>query len=198
MRALGYFLITAGFLIGAYFAVQQPENLPLGGYLAGLAVGILGVVIVQTARRRASRGADRLATNMATLESSLARVADNARALDAEKESIDVYDLKTRIDATFPADLGAFVDARESIIHRHSLQAYADVMNPFAAGERYLNRVWSCSTDGYIDEAHEYLGRAHEQFEEALAVLRTLPRPAGPAESAELAGKAGQAAEGRP
>jgi hypothetical protein len=47
-------------------------------------------------------------------------------------------------------------------------------MNPFSAGERYLNRVWSTSTDGYIDEAHEYLGRSHEQFEDALAVVRRL------------------------
>jgi len=186
MRAFGYFLITAGFLIGAYFAVVQPEGVPLGGYLAGLAVGIVGVVSVRVATHRAARGADRLATDMETLESSLVRVVENARALDDEKESIDVYDLKDRIDATFPKDLGLFVDARASIIHRHSLQAYADVMNPFAAGERYLNRVWSTSTDGYIDEAHEYLGRAHEQFEEALAVLRGLDRFAEPDAPAPL------------
>jgi hypothetical protein len=63
------------------------------------------------------------------------------------------------------------VEARKSIAHRFGLQAYADVMNPFAAGERYINRVWSASTDGYIDEAHTYLDMAREQFDEAGRVL---------------------------
>lgn len=41
-------------------------------------------------------------------------------------------------------------------------------MNRFAAGERYLNRVWSASTDGYIEEAHRYIERATRQFAETL------------------------------
>jgi hypothetical protein len=129
--------------------------------------------------RRAARHVDRLAEDMETLEASLGRVVGNVETLDRDKESIDVYDLKNRIDDLFPADLDAFVRARESIIHRHGLQAYADVMNPFAAGERYLNRVWSTSTDGYIDEAHTYLGRSHEQFEDALEILRGLGGASG-------------------
>ena len=56
---------------------------------------------------------------------------------------------------------------RESIAHSYGLQAYAEVMNRFAAGER-LNRVWSASTDGYIEEAHRYIERATRQFAETL------------------------------
>ena len=44
------------------------------------------------------------------------------------------------------------------------MSVFADVMNDFAVGERYLNRVWSASIDGYIDEVQEYLGRSKEQF----------------------------------
>ena len=172
MRAIGYVLITLGFLAGAYLSVVRAEGVPVGAYLIALVVGAAGVVAVQLATRRAAQHVDRLAADMEALEASLARVAENVDRLDEEKESIDVYDLKDRIDDTFPPDLDAFVQARESIIHRHGLQAYADVMNPFAAGERYLNRVWSTSTDGYIDEAHEYLHRAREQFDDALAILR--------------------------
>ncbi len=47
------------------------------------------------------------------------------------------------------------------------MQNYADVMSNFAAGERYINRVWSASTDGYVDEVNLYLGRALDQFREA-------------------------------
>ena len=38
------------------------------------------------------------------------------------------------------------------MIHVFGMQNYADVMSNFAAGERYINRVWSASTDGYVDE----------------------------------------------
>jgi hypothetical protein len=54
------------------------------------------------------------------------------------------------------------------------LQSYADVMSAFAAGERYISRVWSASTDGYVDEARNYLNRATEQFIEARALFAEL------------------------
>ena len=44
------------------------------------------------------------------------------------------------------------------------LIAYGEVMTDFAAAERYLNRVWSASADGYIDEVNEYLEKASNQF----------------------------------
>jgi hypothetical protein len=64
-------------------------------------------------------------------------------------------------------DLNDFANARESMKHIFGLQNYADVMGAFAAGERYINRVWSASTDGYVDEVHSYLDRATRQIREA-------------------------------
>ena len=63
-------------------------------------------------------------------------------------------------------------------------RAYADVMSHFAAAERYLNRVWSCAADGYIDEAHTYIGRARVQFLEALQRFEELRSAGDPASSA--------------
>lgn len=40
-------------------------------------------------------------------------------------------------------------------------------MSDFAAGERYLNRVWSASADGYGQEARCYLQRAAARFHAA-------------------------------
>lgn len=34
-------------------------------------------------------------------------------------------------------------------------------------GVAFINRVWSASTDGYVDEVNLYLGRALDQFPEA-------------------------------
>lgn len=172
MKSLGYLLITFGFLGGAYLTVQQAEGVAVGAYLAALGVGILGVVIVRRIIHREAHAEGAIASNLGAIGSSLESVVAKARALERDKASIDVYELRHHIDREFPADLDAFVQARESIAHRFGLQAYAGVMNPFAAGERYLNRVWSTSTDGYIDEAHLYIGRAREQFESALAEFR--------------------------
>jgi len=75
--------------------------------------------------------------------------------------------MRFEIDRRFRDDLFAFADARRSMIVLFGLQAYADIMSAFAAGERYLNRVWSASTDGYVDEVLQTIDRAHEQFVEA-------------------------------
>jgi len=45
------------------------------------------------------------------------------------------------------------------------------VMSAFAAGERYINRVWSASTDGYVEEVRSYLERATQQFREARSLF---------------------------
>jgi hypothetical protein len=87
-------------------------------------------------------------------------------------ESSQVW--RIRIDELFLEDFAMFVDARESIAHRYGLSAYADVMSCFAAGERYLNRVWSASADGYIDEVNAYLDRALEQFTDSHQKVRQL------------------------
>ena len=72
-----------------------------------------------------------------------------------------------KLDRLFRRDLQNFAEARESMIHVFGMQDYADVMSNFAAGERYINRVWSASTDGYVDEVTAYLERARDQFVEA-------------------------------
>lgn len=174
MRNIGLVLIILGFLAGALIAVLDPAAIRWSWFVPCLGVGIVGVILVQIAIRRHATDATRLETNTRILNQSLGRLVSNLRALDDEKESVDTYDLPERIDQTFREDIGAFVDARESMVHIWGMQSYADVMSHFAAGERYLNRVWSCAADGYIDEAHTYITRSRAQFAEALAKLEAL------------------------
>lgn len=179
MKRLGYALVTVGFLGGAFTAVRQVEGVAAGMFLFWLALGVLGVLLVRRAARREATDEVRLTTNIQALEDSLERIVASAERLNAEKEAIDVYDLRHRIDERFLDDLVGFVDARESIAHSYGLQAYAEVMNRFAAGERYLNRVWSASTDGYIEEAHRYLEKATRQLEDTRrAFEQVTSRPA--------------------
>ena len=59
------------------------------------------------------------------------------------------------------------------------LQRFADVMGAFAAGERYINGVWSTSTDAYVDEVRNYLESATQQFREARSLFAQLQRQYG-------------------
>jgi len=174
MKKLGYLLITIGFLGGALASVVDKERVEWVYFGVGVAVGALGVAMVRLSEKQAARSEGKLEANMQSIEAVLCAVVENMGRLEAEKESIGAYDVRHRIDELFRDDLGKFVDARESIGHVYGLSAYGEVMSSFAAGERYLNRVWSASADGYIDEVNAYIDKAREQFVESLEKIRQL------------------------
>ncbi len=174
MKRLGFLLVTIGFLGGALASVLNETTVRWGWFIAAVTVGVMGVVMVRTSQMRRVRSADRLVSNMRAIDESLRRIVENITRLNAQKYAIDTYDVRHRIEELFADDLNTFVEARESIAHAYGLAAYADVMNCFAAGERYLNRVWSASADGYVDEVNEYLERAREQLAASLEKVLTL------------------------
>lgn len=167
-------MITVGFLAGALAAVVDKSAVQWAYFAGALIVGVIGIVLVRTAGARGSLTEEKLTYNMQAIETSLARIVEKISRVNAQKQSVDIYDIRHRIDELFPGDLTSFVKARESIAHVHGLQAYADVMSSFAAGERYLNRVWSASADGYVDEVNIYLDKAQEQFAESLNRIEQL------------------------
>ena len=181
MKLLGHLLIAAGFLSGAFFAVGMGPGVETKYFLVGLVLGAVGVATSRAVARQAATRAETIRANLEIIERSLVSVLEKVNALEASKAETDVYELRHVIDREFPDDLDAFVQARYSLVHSFGLQQFADVMNPFAAGERYLNRVWSASTDGYIDEAHAYVTKARDQFELALEILRGLETRSGSA-----------------
>ena len=175
MRYAGFFLTSAGFIVGSYFLVLDKVEVDWPGFLVGIAIGISGVIFLRLNAHKEKTQASRLVEDVAVLAESLKRIVDNMNELESKKDAINVYDLGKWIDERFPEDIERFINARESITHAYSLPDYAAVMNPFAAGERHLNRVWSCSVDGYINEAHASIGRSREQFvaaQKRLAALR--------------------------
>ena len=178
MKNAGYVLIVLGFLMGALAAVVDELDVAWGTFAIALAVSAVGVASVRLATRQEARAEGKLELTMQTLGQSLRNIVQKITMLDRQKESLDPYEARPHIDELFPEDLNNFVEARESIAHVHGLQAYADVMNHFAAGERYLNRVWSASADGYIDEVRTYLGKAAHEFGGALEELERLEQRA--------------------
>ena len=143
-------------------------------YIPALGLGVAGVILIRVDEARQSKTEHHIAARIETVESSLEKITANINKLNAEKHSIHTYDMRHRIDELFIDDIDKFVDARESIAHRYGLNAYGDVMSSFAAGERYLNRVWSASADGYIDEVNTYLEKTREQFADSLKKIQIL------------------------
>ena len=64
---------------------------------------------------------ERLVSNMRAIEESLRRIAQNMTRLNAEKQSIDPYDVRHRIEELFADDLTTFVDGPRE--HRPFLRA---------------------------------------------------------------------------
>jgi hypothetical protein len=174
MKKLGYAMITAGFLAGALAAVVDKEAVRWEYFAGSLVAGAIGIVVARAVHAQKSLSEERLTSNMQAIELSLARIVSNMKQLNAQKQSINAYDVRHRIDELFTDDITSFVEARQCIAQVHGLQAYANVMSSFAAGERYLNRVWSASADGYIDEVNAYLDKAAEQFVESFERIRQL------------------------
>jgi hypothetical protein len=137
-------------------------------FVPTVVAGIIGVFLLKSGEKAAAQDNSLLASDKHVLQSSLNNILANLRELDGRKDKIPTYDMRFEIDRTFRADLHAFADSRDSMKHLFGLMAYADIMSSFAAGERYLNRVWSASTDGYVDEVLTYVSKAHAQFEHAL------------------------------
>jgi len=167
-------LITVGFLVGAFAAVRDQETVQWGNFAGALFAGIVGVALVRIGHRQVTTAEGKLAANIETIEAALGGIVRNITQLNDRKQSINTYDVRHRIDELFLEDLTNFVQARKSIAHLYGLSAYGDVMSSFAAGERYLNRVWSASADGYIDEVNTYIDKAREQFVDSLERIRQL------------------------
>ncbi len=180
MRRLGFLLVTIGFLGGALASVLNETAVRWNWFAPAVMVGFVGVVLVQMGQRREVRATARLVSNMRAIQESLRRIAQNATRLSAEKQSLDAYEVRHRLEELFADDLTTFITARESIAHSYGLAAYADVMSCFAAGERYLNRAWCASADGYLDEIHQYIDKAKEQFASSLDKVLALQAVPGP------------------
>lgn len=174
MQRLGLVLITLGFVGGCLASVLDPDRVELVLLVPSLVLGAAGVTLVQVALHRGARDEGRVTANLQTMTESLELVAAAIVELDDGKVVEEVYQLPDAIEARFAEPMQRFADARESLVPRYGVQAYADVMSAFAAGERYLNRVWSAAAEGYVDEAHTYLGKAREQLLSARDQLRGL------------------------
>jgi len=166
MKNLGYFLVIAGFLGGAFATSLDVQNVNWALFGVTALAAVVGLGIYKQQIGSMARSESVLESNRIELRESIANVVIDLRDIN-EGELTRGAVLRNRIDLKLRDDLRRFADARESMVHLFGLQTYADIMSHFATGERYINRVWSASADGYDEEADAYLIKAVEQFDEA-------------------------------
>ena len=174
MKKLGYLFVFIGFVAASLVSVTDALQVNWVYFSIFLIISIIGIFLIRSSERKETIHEETLSTNMKTSEESLVRIVDDVKLIRSEIDPNRPQDVHQRIDEKLPDHLETFVESRKAIGHVHGLQAYGHVMNYFATAERYLNRVWSASADGYIDEVTEYIERSEQQFEEALAALREL------------------------
>jgi len=167
MKTIALLLVMTSFLAGSFLSVLDPLTVNWKLMIPVLVVGIAGLFIYRRAQRFEAKEGALLSGNIENLSASLTNILANLEKLHNRREELPTHEARYEIDRVFRRDLEDFAEARESMIHVFGMQNYADVMSNFAAGERYINRVWSASTDGYVDEVILYLEKARDQFREA-------------------------------
>ena len=174
MKNIGYGLIGLSFVITSLLSVVDRLQVDWTYFVITLVVGVVGIVLVRKGAVQETMHEDVMAGNMKTIEESLTHILNDVKSIRASVDESNPQKTHVEIDEKLLANMALFVEARKTIAHLHGLSTYADVMNFYATGERYINRVWSASTDGYIDEVTDYMARSEEQFTGALDIVRGL------------------------
>jgi len=174
MKKCGYLLVFAGFIAASLVSVTNVLQVNWVYFSVFLIICIIGIYLIRSSEKKETMHEETLSRNMKAIEESLERIVDDVKLIRSGIDPNKPQEVHKRIDEKLPDHLETFIESRKTIGHMYGLQAYGHVMNYFATAERYLNRVWSASADGYIDEIMEYMERSERQFEEALAALRVL------------------------
>lgn len=163
MKAIGFVLLVLGFLAGAFATALDVDNVNWTLFAVAAGGAVAGLALIKRAAAAHATSEAVLELNRSELRESINNIVRDIGDITADAAARGA-NLREVIDLRLRTDLRRFADARESMVHLFGLQTYADIMSHFAAGERYINRVWSASADGYDEEAESYLDRASQQF----------------------------------
>lgn len=172
-KTIGIILMWVGFLAASFFVMQQLKTVNWLAYAITAAVSAFGVILIRSSDSGAATEVAKVDTDLNIMESSLRRVLDNLGQMISNKDEIFVYDVHGKIDADLSTDMFDFAEARESIMHGIGMHEYAMVMDNFARGERSVNRAWSASADGYVDEVWVCLEKGRTYLAEADRLLNS-------------------------
>lgn len=184
MYLSGIALLVVGFVAGAMASVVHVDRIEVLGLALAWGTGAAGVALMRYAKRREATAPERLQANYATLKRHMNQILERASTLRATPDT--VYEIPRRLEQELAEPIAGFLEARQALMAMWGVQAYADIMSHFSAGERYLNRVWSAASDGYIDECRTYLERAAKEFKVAEQHFQRLSQESAQETSAKV------------
>jgi hypothetical protein len=178
---LGQLFLWAGFIGGAFNAVRFQEvaddkwsTVSWWWYGVSVVVGVVGVILLRGSSRAVTESSHRVEAEYSVLTDRLAILLAKVGELRAEIGSLPPSKIVAFIDAELAEPFSDFADARNALVQRFGLQAFADVMTQFASGERFVNRAWSAAADGYRDESSVSLERAQQHLQRASELMSGL------------------------
>ena len=156
--------------------VELPEDgwhqIPWVYYGISAGVCFIGVVLIQVQRQSKQVQSESNLASIGQLVVALENAAVGIQSVHKDLESVPPSHTVAAIDDQIVPHLINFADNRDAISNEFGLSVFADVMTDFAAGERAVNRCWSASADGYLDESDTCLKRASEMIQSALTKLK--------------------------
>jgi len=179
VKKIGFLLLIGGFLVAAYLMTLDIVSVSWVMYSVAAFAAITAVVIIKRHERGTAKSAIVLSANRAELADSVQKIGSNLEDMTEKGDAITTVSLREVIDTRLRDDLRRFADAQETLIHLFGLQMYAALMRKFVAGERYVQRLWSASADGYDAKARTYLGKGTTQFRDAPATTAGCQRLTG-------------------
>lgn len=142
-------------------------------YLCSAGVCLVGVCLIQMSKRNsASSTAEKSESSLKQIKANLANAIVNTTTLTNSISEFKPRQILEYIEENLLEDLRDFADGRDAITAEHGLEVFANVMTQFAAGERAINRAWSASADGYVNEAETCVQHGLAMLESANKLLK--------------------------
>ena len=180
MRIAGF----VSFMIGIAIAISGGAKMPIEGekwpdtvplFIVGILVAVIGLVIWRLAVAKANQElAEKGSSDRKDALSLLAGLIEPTRKLTKEAPSLRAEEINHRANDLLEEYVLPFAEERQTLIQRFGMEAGADVLVTMAFGERMLNRIWSASADGHVQEARACCGEALAAFEEAQTKVAAL------------------------
>jgi hypothetical protein len=110
------------------------------------------------------------------MKTALASAQSRTKALRESAQSTALDQVAKECEAIVRDCVEAVAAQQESLSRIYGCAGYAQVMTPFAAAERWLNRAWSAASDTHRPEVLASLDRAIKHIDEALGECAMLAR----------------------
>lgn len=141
-------------------------------YALSMVFGLAGVVLLRKSSKSAVTESTRVAEEYSVVTTKLEELTGRIGELHANLDRLAPQDVVNFIDEMCFQPFADFADARNALVQRFGLHAFAEVMTQFASAERFLNRAWSAAADGYMNETKDSVNRSNAHITRARDLLK--------------------------